>query len=576
MLPLEGSPGKWELRNACIVYRVRNSSAAMPRPNLYGAFAHWKDPISARIFSRNGVSAEILGFSEMRGFRSGGVIRTEAEAGELDLDRCDQRAVGLVVFLANNNFYHLNFHIVTTFESLRAHVGPEAILLPWFGRLSTDREPLTAPKMNAWEYSVRALTPASTKVLVSDLHRLFREPLQQGAFSCTCAGRLVGDTGAFEPRAVGARIRWAAFTKAALSNSRFLLGLPATTAPPRSPRITYVSRDSTRRIINEADVLRIVFELSPRARLAKLETMTVAEQMVLIASSSIFMAAHGAALAWLPFLAGAQERAACIEVLIPHHAATYKSKSMYGKFARAMGIHYQSIDTDFANRTRCPGTSKRERWINECNLNAKLGGLKTKVQGALDFIRNRSSTQGVWCAGFLPCKPGQATPAVLVESPVSTGRPVQLPMRHDFAEILRGSPGKWELPNACVAYHRNRQNVTSVQFISRNDLYARIEGFAGSKWLGPVATVRPMAHAAELDGCGRHTAGRAVVVGDPRAEEEGGNSLLLPLGSGIPGMAREMISWRTQGALDHLLRVSCLCFEIILGDTGPSPVVQGH
>ena len=159
------------------------------------------------MFPRNNLSANILGFSEMRGYGLAGTVHTEEQAGDLDLNRCDQRANGLAVFLANNNIYHLNFHVVTAFESLRDHAGKDVILLPWIGRLSTDHEPLTASKIHVWEYSVRALTASTSKELVRDLQRLFSAP-------CTCVEHLWGDTGAFEPRTVGARTRWAAFTYA--------------------------------------------------------------------------------------------------------------------------------------------------------------------------------------------------------------------------------------------------------------------------------------------------------------------------------------------------------------------------
>ena len=207
------------------------------------------------------------------------------------------------MFLTNNNIYHLNFHVVTAFESLRDHAGKDVILLPWIGRLSTDHEPLTASKIHVWEYSVRALTASTSKELVRDLQRLFSAP-------CTCVEHLWGDTGAFEPRAVGARTRWAAFTHAALANSRLQLGMPSAAVPTRDTRLIYVSRSSTRRVVNEADLLRVMFQLAPFARSVQLETMTVAEQMIAIASSHICVAGHGAALAWLPFLAGAQRSGA--------------------------------------------------------------------------------------------------------------------------------------------------------------------------------------------------------------------------------------------------------------------------
>eukprot|EP00966_Prymnesium_polylepis_P264607 6112828-Prymnesium_polylepis.1 len=56
--------------------------------------------------------------------------------------------------------------------------------------------------------------------------------------------------------------------------------------------------------------------------------MPVAQQIVTIATSSIFVTGHGAALGWLPFL-NAQEGAIAIEIAIPIHQATYKTRAMY-------------------------------------------------------------------------------------------------------------------------------------------------------------------------------------------------------------------------------------------------------
>ena len=565
MLPLEGSPGKWKLHNACIVYRMGRSNTSVPEARLYGGgLSHWNYPVGAKIFSRNNLSANILGFSEMRGYGLAGTVLTEEQAGTLDLNRCDQRAKGLAVFLANNNIYHLNFHVVTTFESLRDHAGPDVILLPLIGRLSTDHEPLTASKMHVWEYSVRALTASTSKALVRDLHRLFGAP-------CTCVEHLWGDTGAFEPRAVGARTRWAAFTHAALANSRFQLELHSAAVPTRDTRLTYVSRRSTRRVVNEADLFRLIFQLSPSARSVQLETMTIAEQMIAIASSHIIVAGHGAALAWLPFLAGAQERAACIEIVIPHHPATYKSRSMYSRLAVAMAVHYQRIHTKFANQTKCPGARKKERAILKCDNEARVDDVQPAVQRALDFIgRSRgrgSSGSNVWCANFRPCLAGQIAPKELVRPLANTSRPLLVPVTmHSGADILRGSPGKWELHHSCVAYHRDHRNVTSVQFISRSNIFARIDGFVGSSPLAGVATVRPMIHATELDGC--DFVGRAIAVSNLRREVTEAE-LLLPLGRDLPPTDR-----RTREALSRLLRSPCLCFEHVFGDTGPSPVVK--
>ena len=569
MLPLEGSPGKWKLHNACIVYRMGRSNTSVPKARLYGGgLSHWNYPVGARMFSRNNLSANILGFSEMRGYGLAGTVHTEEQAGDLDLNRCDQRANGLAVFLANNNIYHLNFHVVTAFESLRDHAGNDVILLPWIGRLSTDHEPLTASKMHVWEYSVRALTASTSKELVRDLQRLFSAP-------CTCVEHLWGDTGAFEPRAVGARTRWAAFTHAALANSRLQLGMPSAAVPTRDTRLIYVSRSSTRRVVNEADLLRVIFQLAPFARSVQLETMTVAEQMIAIASSHIFVAGHGAALAWLPFLAGAHERAACIEIVIPHHPTTYKSRSMYSRIAVAMAMHYQSISTKFANDTKCPGAKKKERAILKCDNEARVVEVQPAVQRALDFIsrsRGQGSSQGsnVWCANFRPCLAGQTAPKELVRPLANTRRPLLVPVTmHSGAEILRGSPGKWELHNSCVAYHRGHRNVTSVQFISRSNIFAHIEGFVGASHVGAVATVRPMTRAAELDGC--DFVDRVVAVSNLRTESREAE-LLLPLGRDLPWPIDRL----TRGALGHLLRSPCLCFDHVFGDTGPSPVISSN
>ena len=105
---------------------------------------------------------------------------------------------------------------------------------------------------------------------------------------------------------------------------------------------------------------------------------------------------------------------------------------------------------------------------------------------------------------------------------------------------------------------------------------ARIVGFVRSVFVADVASVRPMVHSAELDGCGGHKAGRAFVMSNPHANEEvETNTLLLPLVPNHPGLALTETSMRTRSALDHLLQSPCLCFDRIWGETGPWPVVTG-
>ena len=50
----------------------------MPTDSLYGGgLSHWNYPVGLRMFPRNNLSANILGFSEMRGYGLAGTVRTE-------------------------------------------------------------------------------------------------------------------------------------------------------------------------------------------------------------------------------------------------------------------------------------------------------------------------------------------------------------------------------------------------------------------------------------------------------------------------------------------------------------------
>ena len=159
-------------------------------------------------------------------------------------------------------------------------------------------------------------------------------------------GHVVGNTEAFEPRSGSLLPVLREFCRAALDNSaRFVTGA-GTWNGEADLRVLYVSRRGRRSLVNE-DVVVATLRRQYSVRTVSLESLTVSDQLHLLSRTQVLVAAHGQALAYMPFLALA-ERAAVIELTLPHTAETWRSRLMYSKWVLSLHLAHFSAKTAFA------------------------------------------------------------------------------------------------------------------------------------------------------------------------------------------------------------------------------------
>lgn len=565
---LKGSPGRWQLRNVCAVFDV---------------------PGKTPLLSRRGSAGGIIGFSEFT--KSFAKSLSVVPASGNSTNRCEQRGEGLGLAVSGANLFHLGFHVVPAFETLqsRAAVLSGVTLVPLLisrGGYFGVNDFLTSPNRNlAWEYAVRALTSAPSATIRADLDRLL-------SAGCACFDRLVGSTGGFEPYSVDARARWASFSAAVRRNSLLSLGLPtalaAAPASNNSEQAILVTRSEQvqrgRHVANEAAVLARL-RTHVATRLVALEAMPVSEQALLIGSAQVFVAAHGAALAWLPFLA-ARPTATAIEITLPHHELTWQTKRLYELVASALGVHHQAVPSAFANHS-CPRAahhpgakvahhSWRVKNVMACAMVADLSAVDTAARVAVDFARRGSpmrvrEVEAAYKRWIWPTNLGIVEAAKLGVGNGSSrsahpgaGVPSFV---HPHSKLPAACipPGRWEMRDACAVYSPSHGQQL---FVSRAWAFAAIIAFvpALGSLVGDaplptrVATVRPAFLSTELDSCERHATGFIFIAmsnasGPTRVAP---SSWLLPLGP------------LAMGLLPRSSPPSCTCFDHLWGDTSPA------
>lgn len=355
--------GAWSLRNACVsFYKKRNTTH----------LAQW--------VSRRGDAVLISGFSEYsNGFHRLSWVRPELPADRLDT--CPYVELGAAVQFSSNNIYHAFFHAVPAWRALRRLNAP--VMIPLVDGHAGDWVGPNAWRSHAWEFALRALTTDSCSKIADRLRRLLVE-------RCTCFGHVVGNTEAFEPRAAVSLPVLREFCRAALDNSaRFVTGAGMWKGEA-DLRVLYVSRRGRRSLVNEGVVVATL-RRQYSARTVSLESLTVSDQLHLLSRTQVLVAAHGQALAYMPFLALA-ERAAVIELTLPHTAETWRSRLMYSKWALSLHLAHFSAKTAFA--PDCPPAATQKL---HCRLVGHLGTLKAAMHDAISFMTSRKNISVAWC-----------------------------------------------------------------------------------------------------------------------------------------------------------------------------------
>lgn len=204
----------------------------------------------------------------------------------------------------DGNLFHLFIHAVPTFEFYsRLAFGRPPELLPhylfhWTKSPTTTAWPLLAA-------SLRSLDGMGSAGMPHTLQRA-AQLLEPG--TCSCFRRVVGGHAAFAPHTrpdPAQAIRVSRFRRAILAG----LGLhdpSAHPAPPQPPRILFVLRKGSSRVIVNEDALRSAIALDDA--LAKhvdfihFEGMSLVEQVRHIISSRALVGMHGQAMAWAMML----------------------------------------------------------------------------------------------------------------------------------------------------------------------------------------------------------------------------------------------------------------------------------
>ena len=377
--------GDWTLHNICVGFQQQR-------------FQNRQALFKSQFVSLNNEAAVLWGFTEyLFGFTRLAVVRRPDQPGdEAALKRCEHRKLGLAMTMSSNNLYHQFFHAAYAYLKLQHHATPDAVFVPLVAAQSHAWLNPLYNRSHAWEFSVRPYTTKSSEEIIRDTFHLIRSP-------CTCFERLEGATGGvslFNPSAVP---RLLPFCRGALKIARSMPMpvRPATEAlaavRPSTTIVLYVSRKSNKRVFtNDAEVVSAICggttEGAWQGVCASLETLSLVEQMRMIGSASVFVGAHGQAMAWMPFLLCDRPRAAVVEVLMPRwtdHLGSVSNPNMYGQIAKALGpvrMHHRSVRADMA-----PGCNGRDTDVLACNMTAKVAPLMVKVREGVEFVRNTTA-----------------------------------------------------------------------------------------------------------------------------------------------------------------------------------------
>lgn len=352
---------RWNLRNVCVSFYTRRNTTYL---------AQW--------VSRRGDAVIISGFSEyLNSFRRLSWVRPELPSDQLE--NCPYAELGVAMHFSSNNIYHAFFHAVPAWRALQHIKSPVMIPLVdahagnWVGAFNKWRA-------HAWEFAVRGLT-REPSIAISNRLRI----LLTGR--CACFGNVVGNTEAFEPRAVASLPTLRNFCHTVLVNSAQFVSSAGLWTEKFHPRVLYVSRQGRRSFVNEELVLKTL-QRQYLLRRVYFELLSVSDQIHLLSRAELLVTMHGQALAYMPFL---PKRAAVLEFALPHTTDTWRSKLMYAKWALSLKLVHFSSKTMHAN---CLADEKRTL---HCPLVAHIGALKTAMSNVEGFLSSKRNISVSWC-----------------------------------------------------------------------------------------------------------------------------------------------------------------------------------
>ena len=393
--------GQFSLRNACVTFY--NTTSTIRR---------------AHFVSLEGVSAIIHGFNEFQqGFRRLAIIRPISGAEERATlrDRCPRRPLGLAVSFSTDNMGHQMRHAPSDYVILSQHLRADvdADLIPiashWAGS-TWDHAP--SFRSFAWEFTVRALSAASTEQLSAGLRRLLSPPY------CACYDRLEGAVSEHNPYSMheAARSTQRRWRAAALANAARLLraqgradaaalaaaaGVGGSGAPAASSgaaSLLYIARATGTRVLSNAAELADALRAShPRVRHIVLERLPVAQQMLTVASSAGLIGAHGSGLVWATFLPASARAAAIVEMLPRTNAVYWSYALIFPDLCAPLGVRHWTVRAELTSSPACKPKGARKGGAGSplrCNLTVQVPELLRTVGRAEAWVATAGPATG--------------------------------------------------------------------------------------------------------------------------------------------------------------------------------------
>jgi len=336
----------------------------------------------------------VHGFSEYQyGYQRLTTVRAAKPGDSPLLARCHHRHLGLGVPYSCNNVFHQLFHAVPVFEQFAPLVaaseaaGHTFSFIPLvYPSTSIGRRMSDDPRnWHAWEFSLRPLTSMSSAQLAAETASLVS--------SCTCFERIEANVPAFNPLSRSATPRLRAFRKAALRSIRQMWRRSTPSAmhfaAPLSPGgsddslrqdFLWIVRKHHRRNIQNERELALRLRENKRVQRVVLETMPLAEQMVLFSRSLGLVTVHGQAMTWVLFLGSHSSRlkpkVAAVEIM-PRGLISH----IYRDLSRTLGAFYQEVAA--LPVSGCGGGSTDAKLA--CNITVNIESVRLAVNRAAAY-----------------------------------------------------------------------------------------------------------------------------------------------------------------------------------------------
>lgn len=191
--------------------------------------------------------------------------------------------------------------------------------------------------------------------------------------------------------------------------------LPALPPPYKPGSVLYIARRGTRSVTNDLELTEALrANLPVPVRRVHMEHLKLAEQLHLVASSSIIVAVHGMALTWAVFL-DTSVRAAVVEIQPPSHGAEWRF--MYARLSTSRGVrvaqHTGKLAGNVQKAKTCGSLSVAKtvgccssQVTLMCNVSVVPARVVSCVRDALAWTRNSSGAaagQGTSPAEVVRC-----------------------------------------------------------------------------------------------------------------------------------------------------------------------------